>query len=156
VDWYKNRRIKETVNMERLLAHALKGLAKAASNDEKLKTFQEAWEVARHSGKDDPERQKLAERLVRYAFTDKRDILGDGDSDDWGWFLSLCGKPAWITHEAMWHCWACGECKFTEQWHCEKCNKCAEEYDSPCDCGGVGSMYHSMKKAEQRARAGSE
>jgi hypothetical protein len=139
--------------MEVLVTSALSGLTHAANNDEDLKAFEDAWELVRNKPKMDAERQKWAQRFVRFAFTDKRDILGDGILNDWGWFFSHCGvRPSWVRNESTWHCWACGECKGTEEWHCAKCQTCAEEFTLPREgCGGVGSMYHTMKKTDLRA-----
>jgi hypothetical protein len=87
---------------------------------------------------------KLKQRLVRYALTDDRELLGDGENDSWGYWFSLC-RDSWERDGNTSHCWTCGECMDWRDWHCGKCNKCTYGVSIPCEkCGGVSEQYHQM------------
>jgi hypothetical protein len=102
--------------------------AEACARDDKLKESKPAWDAVSSRPATDPERQKLLQRLVRYAFTDDRDLLGTRDNCRFGYWLSFCGateRGFWMdTDESPYHCCVCGEYKDRYEWHCKVCNKC--------------------------------
>jgi hypothetical protein len=124
----------------------------ACSRDDKLKEFKPSRDAVSSRPKTDPERQKLLQGLVRYAFTDDRDLLSTRDNDRDGHWFSFCknlGEGSWIdTNQAQNHCWVCGECKSIYDWHCKVCNKRVEAPGLVCDgCGGCSSFYHASFKS---------
>lgn len=126
--------------------------------DEDLEEFNKQWEDAAESlPADHPTRNLLAQRLVRFAFTDDRDILGKGEKQSCGWWYSSC-RETWVEEQNCSHCWVCKECVNWREWHCKVCRKCRYGVSLACEgCGGVSSMYHSMIKMEmgQGMREGS-
>lgn len=91
-----------------------------------------------------------AMRLVRYAFTADRDLLGDGERGRSNYWFSLCGDyDGWVDSGTTRHCWTCGECDDWRVWHCKVCRKCRYGVSIPCEkCGGVTELYHMMKEME--------
>jgi hypothetical protein len=58
--------------------------------DDKLKKFNPSWDAVSSGPKTDTERQKLLQRLIRYAFTGGHDLLDTHDNDRLGqWFRSM-------------------------------------------------------------------
>jgi hypothetical protein len=108
--------------------------------DEDIEKFHAQWEKVRDRGTEDPERKKLASRLVRYALTDDQNLNGDGDISG-VWWYSLCFK-AWEESQCKHHCPKCKSCKDWREWHCGACDRCTEGMSIPCECGGVSETYH--------------
>lgn len=144
-------RAKEETNVNTLVKKALQGFGKPSEYDEDLKAFAEQWKAVEDRPEDDPERKALAQRLVRFAFTDDRDILGNGETDHGhGWWFSFCRRGSWQETMHTTHCWECGECADWEEWHCGRCGSCDTSEFSPCDgCGGVSEMYHDQHRRER-------
>ena len=117
--------------------------------DEDLEAFGKQWDAVASLPSDDATRKALAQRFVRFAFTDDRDILGTGQSKGWGWWYSSC-RNTWVEDENCSHCWVCRECMHWREWHCQVCNKCRYGISIACEgCGGVSSGYHDMRKIER-------
>lgn len=96
--------------MEALLKIALVDFEENGDFDERVEKFCEEWEKVEGRGVDDEERKVMAQRLVRFAFTDDRDILGTGHDDGgFGWWYSFC-NGSWQESSHTKHCWKCGEC----------------------------------------------
>lgn len=113
-----------------------------ADFDEKLETFQA---IVKRQGGEYTDEQKM--RLVRFAFTNDCDLLGDGKDLYRMYWFSLCGQYGrWVQFDCTFHCLVCGECDDWRVWHCKKCRKCRYGVTIPCEkCGGVSSTYHDTR-----------
>jgi hypothetical protein len=108
-------------------------------DDSNFADFAPQWAAVAHLPSTDDARQKVVQRLVRYAFTDDLDLLGNGESNGWGCWYSFC-RRGWVSDEHCSHCWVCMECMDWREWHCKKCNKCSYGVSLTCEgCGGVST-----------------
>jgi hypothetical protein len=108
--WYAKQKPakRATIDFASLLTKALHGYGEMNMDDHNLGKFGEQWEAVEDLPSTNPVRQKVAQRLVRYAFTEDRDLLGDGNSKRWGCWFSFC-RGYWVSGEHCRHCWVCKE-----------------------------------------------
>jgi hypothetical protein len=66
------------------LLEKLDGFEDNELDDSNFTDYAVQWAAVAHLPVSDAARQKVEQRLVRYAFTDDRDLLGDGESNQWG------------------------------------------------------------------------
>jgi len=144
--WYEKSRSRRRATVEGLAQRVYEGFEDTCDVDDDLETFRERWIAASALSASDATRKLLAQRLVRFVFTDDRDILGTGGSPSWGWWYSSC-RSAWVEDQNCSHCWVCKECMDWREWHCKVCNKCQYGVSLTCEgCGGVSGGYHGMMK----------
>jgi hypothetical protein len=151
--WYTKQKKRETITMD-MLSRKVVDFEDNELDDSNFADFAPQWAAVAHLPSTDDARQKVVQRLVRYAFTDDRDLLGNGESNEWGCWYSFC-RRGWVSDEYCSHCWVCKECMDWREWHCKKCNKCSYGVSLTCDeCGGMSSGYHDMMKMERGIGAG--
>jgi hypothetical protein len=124
--------------------------------------FYPLWQAVKDKPKYHPERVRLAQQLVRYAFTDYRDLLNNDTYPDERSGTFCHGKDLLdgaaktegflVRTDSCKHCRSCKACVDEASWHCGQCDG---HYDLlyECDlCGGVSEAYHPHHLDERLLR----
>jgi hypothetical protein len=154
VHWYTKQKNRETITRDVLFSKIV-DFEDNELDDSNLGVFAKVWNGVKDLPASEPSRQIFAQRLVRYAFTDDRDLIGNEESNEWGCWYSFC-RRGWVNNQNCRHCWVCKGCMDWQEWHCKKCKKCSDGVSLTCEgCGGVSSGYHDKMTMQRGYRGGS-